>query len=34
MRVLLAHALNPKRRRIERLLAGAGHEVLAACDCE
>jgi two-component system cell cycle response regulator len=34
MRVLLAHALNPKRRRIERLLAGAGHEVLATADCE
>ena len=34
MRVLLAHALNPERRRIERLLAGAGHEVLATDDCE
>ena len=27
MRVLLAHALNPKRRRIARVLAEAGHEV-------
>jgi two-component system cell cycle response regulator len=34
MRVLLAHALNPKRRRLERLLAGAGHQVLATDDCE
>ena len=34
MRVLLAHALNPKRRRLERLLAGAGHQVLATEDCE
>jgi two-component system cell cycle response regulator len=34
MRVLLAHALNPKRRRIERLLAGAGHDVIAVDDAE
>jgi CheY-like chemotaxis protein len=27
MRVLLAHALTPKRRRIARVLAEAGHEV-------
>jgi two-component system, cell cycle response regulator len=27
MRVLLAHALTPKRRRIARVLAAAGHEV-------
>ncbi|WP_053226833.1 GGDEF domain-containing response regulator [Solirubrobacter soli] len=30
MRVLLAHALTPKRRRIARVLRGAGHEVLEA----
>jgi two-component system, cell cycle response regulator len=34
MRVLLAHALNPKRRRVERLLAGAGHDVLHARLCD
>jgi two-component system, cell cycle response regulator len=34
MRVLLVHALDPRRRRIERLLAGAGHEVIAVGDCE
>jgi two-component system, cell cycle response regulator len=34
MRVVLAHALNPKRRRIERLLADAGHEVIAVDDAE
>jgi two-component system cell cycle response regulator len=28
VRVLLAHTLNPRRRRIARVLAGAGHEVL------
>src|SRR4051794_19582443 len=28
MRVLLAHALTPKRRRIERVLREAGHEVV------
>ena len=28
MRVLLAHALTPKRRRIARVLAAAGHEVV------
>src|SRR4051794_14881880 len=28
MRVLLAHALNPKRRRIARVLKAAGHDVL------
>jgi len=27
MRVLLAHALTPKRRRIARVLTAAGHEV-------
>jgi two-component system cell cycle response regulator len=30
VRVLLAHTLNPKRRRIARVLAGAGHEVVEA----
>jgi two-component system cell cycle response regulator len=34
MRVLLAHALNPRRRRIERLLAEAGHDVIAVADAE
>jgi two-component system cell cycle response regulator len=28
MRVLLAHALNPKRRRIARVLSDAGHDVV------
>jgi two-component system cell cycle response regulator len=32
MRVLLVHALNPKRRRLERVLADAGHEVIAVAD--
>jgi two-component system cell cycle response regulator len=32
MRVLLAHALTPKRRRIARVLAGAGHEVVEVED--
>jgi two-component system cell cycle response regulator len=34
MRVVLAHALSPKRRRIERLLADAGHDVIAVDDAE
>src|SRR3954454_811385 len=34
MRVLLAHALNPKRRRIARLLEQAGHEVFEVGDCD
>ena len=32
MRVLLAHALTPKRRRFERLLGDAGHDVIAVED--
>jgi two-component system cell cycle response regulator len=32
MRVLLAHALTPKRRRIARVLAEAGHEVCEASE--
>ncbi len=32
--MLLAHALTPKRRRFERVLADAGHEVIAVDDCE
>jgi two-component system cell cycle response regulator len=32
MRVLLAHALTPKRRRIARVLAEAGHEVSEVTD--
>ena len=32
MRVLLAHALTPKRRRIARVLAAAGHEVREVAD--
>src|SRR4051794_35620979 len=28
VRVLLAHTLNPKRRRLARVLAGAGHDVV------
>src|SRR4051794_11836108 len=32
MRVLLAHSLTPKRRRIARVLAGAGHEVVEVDD--
>src|SRR5438270_749274 len=28
MRVLIAHALTPKRRRIARVLAAAGHDVI------
>jgi two-component system cell cycle response regulator len=34
MRVLLAHVLNPKRRRIARLLEAAGHEVIEVDDCD
>jgi diguanylate cyclase (GGDEF)-like protein len=34
MRVLLAHALTPKRRRFERVLADAGHEVIAVEDAD
>jgi two-component system cell cycle response regulator len=34
MRVLLAHAVSPKRKRIARLLAEAGHEVILAGECE
>jgi two-component system, cell cycle response regulator len=34
MRVLLAYALNPKRRRIARLLKEAGHEVLEVDGCD
>jgi diguanylate cyclase (GGDEF)-like protein len=34
MRVLLAHALTPKRRRIERVLADAGHAVVAVDDAD
>jgi diguanylate cyclase (GGDEF)-like protein len=34
MRVLLAHALTPKRRRFERVLAEAGHEVAAVEDAD
>jgi len=33
MRVLLAHALTPKRRRIARVLTEAGHEVIEVDDC-
>jgi two-component system cell cycle response regulator len=33
MRVLLAHAVSPKRKRIARVLEDAGHEVLLAQDC-
>jgi two-component system cell cycle response regulator len=32
MRVLLAHALTPKRRRLARVLSGAGHEVVEVSD--
>jgi two-component system cell cycle response regulator len=32
MRVLLAHALTPKRRRIARVLAQAGHDVFETAD--
>ena len=32
MRVLLAHALTPKRRRIARVLSEAGHEVVEVDD--
>ena len=32
MRVLLAHALTPKRRRIARVLEAAGHEVIEVDD--
>src|SRR4051812_39147401 len=32
MRVLLAHALTPKRRRIARVLADAGYEVVEVDD--
>jgi len=34
MRVLLAHALTPKRRRLARVLAAAGHEVSEVADGE
>ena len=34
MRVLLAHALTPKRRRLARVLAAAGHEVCEVADPE
>jgi two-component system, cell cycle response regulator len=34
MRVLLAHALTPKRRRIARVLAAAGHDVFETDDAD
>jgi two-component system, cell cycle response regulator len=34
MRVLLAHAVSPKRKRIARVLEDAGHEVLVTDDCD
>jgi two-component system, cell cycle response regulator len=34
VRVLLAHVLNPRRRRIEGLLAAAGHEVIVTAECD
>jgi two-component system cell cycle response regulator len=34
MRVLLAHALTPRRRRFERVLGGAGHDVIAVADAD
>ena len=32
MRVLFAHALTPKRRRIARVLGAAGHDVVEVDD--
>jgi two-component system cell cycle response regulator len=34
MRVVLCHALTPKRRRFERVLGAAGHDVIAVEDAE
>jgi diguanylate cyclase (GGDEF)-like protein len=34
MRVLLAHALEPRRRRIEAVLRAVGHDVVVTGDCD